>query len=797
MSHSRLFVGMLAMFGLFSSPAWTQSSPLEGVVADPSGARISAATLVLHCPGSADRQAHSDAQGHFALPRAAADCSIEVAAIGFSTVTLPVDSVRDGRIVLSVKQVSNSVTVNGNAGYVAVTSSTGTKTDTPLSEVPQEISVVTRDQIDMQAALSVPEALRYSVGMLPEVRGISTGAYEVLTGRGFQMEEYLDGMRLPNAGAGFLVPSFDPFDLQRIDILHGPASVLFGQAYPAGLVNMVSKQPQSTPFGQFNFTPGNYDHLQGDWDFDGPMDAQKHFLYRITGLAKDTHQQVDFSEQERYMLSPSLTWRPDDKTSLTVLLNWQYDPHVGFYNLLPASGTVRANGVVPVNVNGIISTAVDPGEPGFDKHSRRQYAGGYLFTRALGKGWKIQHNFRYFHLDDNFQNIYTSDLQADGRTVDRYSFVNNEHIDAYTTDTHASKRLKTGKVQQTILMGIDFQSLPYDEAYGFDFATIPTLDLFAPKYGTAPIAMPAYSGDDVVKYHQTGIYGQDQLKWKRVAVTLGGREDFTRTHGIDAVSNTSESDQSDHAFTGRAGVVLLAGRGFSPYYSYATSYQPEIGVNALTGQSYKPTTGQQHEVGVKYEPDCFSGFFTLSVYDLNEHNALTTDPDNVNVSVQTGAIRSRGMDFDAHANLAQGLSVIAGYSLLQNEVTDATNPQNVLSITQGKAIYGTPRNQYSLWTDYTPQVRTLNGLNIGGGVRFVGRTFGDDANDFVVASSTLVDAEAHYTLPGLMMGRYHWKLSLNATNLADKRYVTACLNASAGCFYGQRRNILGNVGVRW
>lgn len=797
MSYSRSFVGRLVLFGLFSCSAFAQSSPLEGVVTDPSGARIPAATLVLHCTGNSDRQAHSDAQGHFALPHAAAECSIEVTAIGFSTVTLPVGSVRDGKIVLSVKQVSNSVTVKANAGYVAVTSSTGTKTDTPISEVPQEISTVTRDQIDIQAALSVPEALRYSVGMLPEVRGISTGAYEVLTGRGFQMEEYLDGMRLPNAGAGFLVPSFDPFDLQSIDILHGPASVLFGQAYPAGLVNMVSKQPRSTPFGQVDFTPGNYDHLQGDWDFGGPMDAHEHFLYRVTGLAKHTYQQVNFAEQERYMLSPSLTWHPDEKTSLTALLNWQYDPHVGFYNLLPASGTVLANGIVPMNVNGIISTAVDPGEPGFDKHSRRQYAGGYLFTRELGKGWNIQNNFRYFHLDDNFQNIYTEDLHADGRTIDRYSFVNNEHIDAYTTDTHASKLLKTGAVQQTILMGVDFQSLPYDEGYGFDFTTIPTLDLFAPKYGTAPIAVPTYAGEDVVKYRQTGVYGQDQLKWKRVAVTLGGREDFTRTHGVDAVSGTSEGDQSDHAFTGRAGIVLLAGHGLSPYYSYSTSYQPELGVSTVTGKSYKPTTGQQHEVGLKYQPDHFNGFFTLSIYNLTEHNALTTDPNNVNNSVQAGAIRSRGMDLDAHANLAKGVSVIAGYSLLQNVVTDATNDQDVYSIAPGKAIYGTPRNQYSLWTDYTPQVHSLSGLNVGGGVRFVGRTFGDDLNDFVVASSTLVDAEARYNFPGSMLERYHWQVSLNATNIADKRYVTACLDASSGCFYGQRRKILGNVGVRW
>ena len=778
----------LTSFSLLSQCLMAQTPSLRGEVSDPSGGRIVAATLTLQCVGLPELQVHTDAQGRFTLPHTEVNCTLQVSATGFSTVTMPVSDIRDGNLVLSVKQVSNTVTVNGDTGYVAVASSTATKTDTPLSEVPQELSVVTRDQIDIQAAQSVPEALRYSVGMLPEIRGLSTDAYEVLTGRGFQMEEYLDDMRLPNAGAGFLVPSFDPFDLQSLEILHGPASVLFGQAYPAGLVNLVSKQPRNATFGRIDFTPGSYDRLQGDWDFGGPIGEREHFLYRVVGLARHTDQQVNFAQQERFMLSPSVSWHPDAKTSLTGLLNWQYDPHVGFYNLLPASGTVSSNPF------GIILTSFDPGEPGFDKHSRRQYAGAYLFSRDLGEGWNIQQNFRFFHLDDNFQNVYTEDLEADNRTIDRYSFVNNEHVSAYTVDTHAAKTLNRAGIQQTILMGVDYQSLPFDEAYGFNFS-IPTLDVFAPKYGAA-IAVPTDAGDDVVKYHQTGAYGQDQARWKRLALTIGGREDWTHTSGVDAVSGASEGNQSNHAFTGRVGLVFLAGHGLSPYYSYSTSYQPEIGVDQQ-GHTFKPTTGEQQEAGIKYQPGHFNGFFTLSAYDLNEHNVLTTDPTNVNFSVQTGAVRSRGLDLDAHANLAAGLSVIAGYSLLQNEVTDANTGGSVLSITKGKTIYGTPRNQLSFWTDYTPHARTFNGLNLGGGVRFIGRTFGDDANDFTVPSSTLVDAEARYTLRGLHTDKYHWQLSVNATNLTDKRYVTACLDAAAGCFYGQRRNILGNVGVKW
>lgn len=765
-----------------------QQTGLSGVITDASGAHVRAATVVMRCAVGLSRIVHTNENGQYEFRGIADGCTLNISAPGFAPVTRVIaQGEHTIDMTLAVQQASNAITVSADSGYVAVEGSTATKTNTPLTEVPQAISVVTRDQMDEQVVQSVPQALRYSAGMVPELRGLSGGGYETLSSRGFSMEEYLDGLRLPNAGAGFLVPSFDPNDLERIEILHGPASVLFGQAYPAGLVNLSSKQPRARSVRSVEFMPGNYDRLQGTWDFTGAIDRREHFLYRLTGMARDTHSQVDFDEQERYMVAPSFTWKPDEKTSLTALFNYQYDPHVGFYNLLPAAGTVLAN------PNGLIPTSFNPGDPGYDKHARRQYAGGYLFTRTIDPVWSFQQNFRYFHLADNFTTIYTSAIAADDRTLSRYSFINNEHLDAVTLDTHASAVTRHGSWRQTVIMGVDYQTLPYQEAYGFDY-NVPTQDIYAPKYYQT-ITRPSFTGDDHVKFWQTGLYGQDQLRYKRLAFTVGGREDWTSTTDHESLSNSNQK-QSDHAFTGRAGVVYQAGSGFSPYFSYATSFQPSIGTD-VQGHTFKPTTGQQYEVGLKYQPSGINAFITLSAFNLTEQNVTTTNPQQPQFSVQTGAVRSRGIELEGHANLNNGVGIVAAYSYLDNTVTSSNTTDSTYGINKGKTLYGTPQNIASLWLDYTSHWHILSGFNIGSGVRFNGRTYGDNADSFRVPAYTLIDATARYVLPIISNDKYRWQILMNTTNITDRRYVSACLNAAAGCFYGTRRNIIGSIGLKW
>jgi iron complex outermembrane receptor protein len=214
-------------------------------------------------------------------------------------------------------------------GYVATRSGTGTKTDTPLIETPQAISVVTQDQIQAQAAQSVSQATRYTSGVVGERNG-ADGRFDQVYVRGFLADQYLDSLRV--ASGTFAYTLVDPFNLERLEVLHGPASVLYGQASPGGVVNMVSKRPTTEPYQEMFVSTGSYGRVQSGIDVSGPLDKNKEFLYRLTASGYDVGSQVDHGDYQRVSIAPSLTWRPTNDTTITFQGTYQRDPKAGFYN---------------------------------------------------------------------------------------------------------------------------------------------------------------------------------------------------------------------------------------------------------------------------------------------------------------------------------------------------------------------------------------------------------------------------------------------------------------------------------
>ncbi len=775
-------------------PGWlhAQSSAMSGLITDPSGAVVPHAQVTLTNERThATWKVGSSNSGLYSVPLVPpGNYTIEVDAPGFkhyvqTGITIESAQALALDVHLQLSGSAQSVTVNGEAnGYVATNSLAGTKTDTPLIETPQSLSVVTREQMNAQQAQSVPQALRYSAGVLAEWRGTDTDGLESVNARGFTMQEYLDGLLLPQGE--YNVPSFEPFGLERVEILHGPASVLYGQASPGGLVVLASKQPKREAYHEVQFVAGSYGRYQGSIDFSGPFLNNRHLFYRLIGLARDTNTQVDHIEQQRYFIAPDITWQPSDNTVLTVLPSYQYDPKAGMYNFVPALGTVFNNPAGP------ISTSLDVGEPDFDKHSRRQYAIGYLFAHRFNPTWSFHQNFRYTHLVDKLDNVFSQGLGADNRSLTRYGFINHEYAYQTTLDNQALATLNYGPVKQTIIAGVDYQNIPSGEAYGFNFA-VPTLDAYSPVYSQT-IAYPSLTGDEALNQYQVGVYAHDQIRYRKWAFSLGGREDWAGTHDHEKISGTRQ-EQKDHAFTGRVGAVYLFDHGIAPYFSYSTSFQPDLGVD-FSGRAFKPTTGQQYEAGVKYQPANFNGFITLAVFNLTEQNVATTDPAHPQFSIQTGELRSRGIELEGHTNLPNHLNLVASYSYLQNIVTKSNDTAAAYGINVGKTPYATPRNIASLWADYTIPGGLASGLNFAVGGRLVGRTFGNALNTFNVSSNALVDAAVHYDLKKLNSDLGRWQLSVNASNLADRRYVASC-SSDTNCIFGLRRNVLGAVNFKW
>lgn len=671
------------------------------------------------------------------------------------------------------------------SGYVATRSSTGSKTDTPLIAVPQSISVVTRDQIDDQAAGSVREALRYTPGLLSEYRGAGGTRYDTILYRGMgggvnYDYSFLDGMRL--LGANYAVPQVDPYQLERIDVLRGPSSVLFGQGTPGGMINLVSKMPTTEPVHEVQVQVGNRGWKQLGFDLGGSLNEDGSLSYRLTGVGHGGDSQVSQQKDERAALSGGITWQPDADTRLTLQMRYQHDPEGGYFGFLPAVGTVK-----PLPDGTRIARTFFDGSPLYDQFRRTQSSIGYQFERRMNDQWTLQSSLRYMHVTTDYESVFTSGMNtADPANplLVRRAIFNNASYDAVTADNRAQYSFRTGELQHKLLFGVDYQRLNYGETQGMGSA--PSLSIHNPDY-TAAIAVPAQSISARQVVDQTGLYLQDQVQWGSLTWLGGLRQDWAGNNRTNRLTD-SEINQSDRAFTWRTGFVYQFDNGVAPYVSYSRSFQPVADADAQ-GKLFKPTSGEQVEAGVKYQPPGSKAFVTAALYQINQRNVLTTDPNNTNYSIQTGEVRTRGVELEAHASLSRSLDVIASYTR-----TDAVNVRSTTA--QGLHPTYMPDQSAGLWANYTIHEGSLAGLSLSAGARYAGRSWVDAANTMRVPDYTLLDAAVRYDLGRANPALRGVKLALNVSNLTDKTYVSACATATK-CFYGAGRTARATMTYRW
>jgi iron complex outermembrane recepter protein len=698
-----------------------------------------------------------------------------VTIVGAATADAPV-----GAGVVALDTINVTGTADGSVGFVASAARAGTKTNTPLIEVPQSISVVTRAQIEEQGAQRVQEALRYTSGVRTEAAGNDTRRNVILT-RGFDTGfagAYLDGLKLPLGGySGW--GELDAYGIQRIEILRGPASVLYGQNTPGGVLNVTSKRPTSTPLREIELSLGNFARRQVGFDFGGPLDPGGTLTYRLTGLARESATQTDFSGADRLFIAPAFTWRPNESTSLTVLTSFQQDRNSSGYDQFPALGTITPS------LYGRISTRLFTGEPTFDRYNRDHQFVGYQFEHRVDETWTVRQNARYGHVSLDNLNVWASGLQADQRTLNRRTLSSLESLHSFGIDNQLQAQGTIGAVEHTTLFGIDYQRTWFDQRTGLGNA--PPLDAYAPVYGAA-IAAPPITTSQYVRTGQFGVYAQEQLKLGRLALTAGLRQDYADQVVDNRLTNTRTSTDAS-ATTWRLGAVYLTDLGLAPYASYSTSFVPNARTDYF-GNILKPTTGEQYEVGVKFQPAGSNSFVTVSAFQITQQNVLTTDLDHPGFSVATGEIRSRGIEAEATMSLADGLNLIGTYTY-----NDVRNTKANTAIVGKTPVY-VPAHMASLWASYTAQSGALRGLTVGAGLRYVGATPGDTANTFYVPAVTLVDAAIHYDLEHIRPELKGFRASITANNLFDKEYVSSCFSSSI-CYWGNRRSVLASLRYRW
>lgn len=695
-----------------------------------------------------------------------------------------------GALVLGAVDIeaTQDSAVPADSGVVITQSAVGTKTGAALTEVPQAISVVGRTQMDQQKAQTVAQALKYTPGVFADSR--ADGLFDGLWIRGFggfgglaNFNKLLDGLPM-QSGQYLATPAVDAYLLDQVEVLKGPASVLYGQASPGGVVNLVSKRPTDTPLHEIELQTGSRGERQIATDQGGALDADGVWSYRLTALSRRADTQIDHTEEQRIAIAPSLTWRPDDDTSLTLLSSYQHDPSSYYTGWVPATGS--ALGGLPR-----ISRSYNPGEPSVDAYDREQTMFGYQFEHRFNDIWTFRQNARYMDLNSEYKGFmvnYVNPFSTTAGELNRLADHSIEKQQTFNLDNQLQASFDTGALQHTLLMGLEYDQGKSSMRFGRSYS-VTGISYLNPVYdANAAAQLPALTSHTVQKPVQTGLYLQDQIKLDRWTFLAGLRQDWARSRTEDRVAD-SHSSQKDQDLTGRLGVVYAFDNGLSPYASYSTSFEPVVGTDAQ-GQAFKPTKGEQYEVGIKYQPPGWDSFVTLSAYQIKQKDVRTADPDNALYYVQTGEVRVRGAELEGRANLTEQLSVLAGYSVLDPEVTRDTTASNV-----GNRPVSVPLSQASLWVDYALR-GGFEGMSIGAGVRHIGKSYGDTANDFSVDPYTLIDAAVRYDLQKAAPALKGWSVAINVNNLNDKHYVASCFSAG-GCFYGPERTTLASLKYSW
>lgn len=563
----------------------------------------------------------------------------------------------------------------------------------------------------------------------------------------------------------------DPWFLENIEVVRGPASVLYGRSSPGGIVALTSRKPSFDPGGEIKLFAGNNNQRGAAFDVTGALDDNDRVAARLSGMTRYADSQFDTLKEQRYAIMPSLTWRITDQTRLDLMAYLHRDPEGGSHSGLPYEGTV-----VPHYGKKIANTFFE-GEDDYDKYDRRENMVGYNFEHLFDNGWSVRQKLRYLHTKVELNQVYAAGWLNETELNRGYSG-SDEKMNAITLDNQLDGSVDTWAVNHRLLIGIDYQDRSNDTT-GY-YGAFPAIDAFNPVYGAKPDYITMYSREKH-KLRQTGYYLQDQMSWERWRLTLGGRYDQVSVSNIDKLNQT-RSDLDKNNFSTRAALLYLFDNGFAPYISYSTAFTPTSFADE-NGNVLDPMKGKQWEAGLKYEPEGMNSQFSASVFRINQTNIATkeepTDPYR-----SIGEIESKGVELEAISQLTDSFRLQAAYTYTDIRYKKSSPEE------QGKRAVYAPRNQASAWLSYDVKSGPLDGLTLGSGVRYVNGITSDRLNTHTLPSWTLVDMAIGYDLS--KVGIKGLSAQLNVNNLTDKSYVAAC-NSLSYCYFGAERSIVGSV----
>ncbi|MGG6293902.1 TonB-dependent siderophore receptor [Leptolyngbya sp. AN02str] len=638
-----------------------------------------------------------------------------------------------------------SVTGQGDEGYNPSTSSTATGTDTALRDVPLSVQVIPEAVIEDRGVTELSDALETAGSVVP-----TSGRGTSVFGPGF----YIRGFNTRGGifRDGVQATSLSPLstnDIERVEILRGPASILFGQGEPGGIINVVPKRPLSEPFYELSATAGSFASYSGGLDFSGPLNDDRSVRYRLNVSYENYDSFRDVVNGERLVISPIVTWDISPNTSIDV-----YGQYTSDRETIDEGIVVGANGILDLPRDRFL------GEE-FGEFTQDQFNVGYRLNHQFNDDWSVRHSLQYLQYQpERYAPLFDSFDEATGQ-LDRLAYYGGGNYQRFFTNAEAVGRFNTGSIQHRLLFGVEYRNVLEQPEFQFSNLYTP-INVFNPVYTGIPYAIqPEFFRDDTI--NTIGVYLQDQIELSPNLNLLAGIrydtvDQFRTTQDVGEAR--AEFEQVDSAFSPRFGIVYQPVEPISLYASYTSSFSPSFGASLNEdGSNFEPERGRQWEVGMKAD---LSDRLSLNVaaFDIRRQNVTTPDPNNPLFSVQTGEVASRGLELNLGGEISPGWNITAGYTLLDAFVSE-DNTDVV-----GNRLANIPENQFSLWTTYELQAGSLQGLGFGLGLFYLSDRPGNLDNSFTIPSYFRTDAALFYR-------RDNWRAQLNVENLFDTEYFTA------------------------
>ncbi|MGF1751300.1 TonB-dependent siderophore receptor [Vibrio cionasavignyae] len=660
---------------------------------------------------------------------------------------------------------------------------TATKTSLSPEETPQTLNVIESEEMEQRGVKSVMQALRYAPGVSTENKGGAVVFTDFVTIRGFSSSQnYYDGLMLPELPGWNAKPQIDPIAMERLEIFKGPTSVLYGSMPPGGMVNIIAKAPSFEEKTKVNVATGLNNLMEASIDKTGAL--SDNVSYRLIALGRKKDATIDHVKEERYVFAPSVNWNVSDKTLVNFNLYYQNDPSLG------------QNVTVPIEAieSGKMSASTFAGDTNFNELKREFVVAGYKINHEFNNDWTFLQNFRY--TETKFDQKTTQSAGSDGFNaatgeLQRTAYTTDEQSKGLSIDNQLSGFVNTGSVDHYLLFGIDYRSVEGDSAYN-SFGNVDSINLYNPdnsKLNPNDFTPGYYSNTDV-SIKQLGGYFQDQMLVDNWVLIAGGRYDVVESNTDKSENGGAKNNTTSRAsnFSYRVGAMYQFDNGISPFANFATSFEPNAKIDA-NGKNLEPEKGEQVEAGLKFTSYDSTTTASAALFHIKKQNVGVRRDGNAPWEA-VGEVRSQGLELEGRSAINDNLDIIANYTYTDMEITKDEDQANV-----GQSAIYVPDHAANLWANYTMHEGVMQGLRVGGGVRYVGNTVLNNGttnlNQGSVPSYTLVDLSIGYDLGQISNSMHGATANLIANNLFNQKYYS-CYSQSY-CWMGQQQTVELNV----